>query len=81
MDAVVLTWRWQNLLTIWLMIIALWFASTFASQMKMRLEGSSAASKEQTMLNTGLIKSPMNWLLIGFAIFMLSFAFNVIVKD
>lgn len=45
MDAVVLTWRWQNLLTIWLMIIALWFAITFGSQIMMRIRGDTTAKE------------------------------------
>lgn len=42
MDAVVLTWRWQNLLTIWLMVIALYFAITFVNQIAMRFMSDQA---------------------------------------
>ena len=32
MDAVLLTWRWQNVLTIWLMVIALALLVTVGAQ-------------------------------------------------
>lgn len=45
MDAVVLTWRWQNLLTIWAMIVLLYFAVTFGTQIVMRMDGNNAANE------------------------------------
>lgn len=42
MDAVLLTWRWQNILSIWIMIVALFFLVTFARQYMMRKAGSDA---------------------------------------
>lgn len=44
MDAVLLTWRWQNILAIWLMIVLLFLAVTGGSQLVMRLEGRKAAN-------------------------------------
>jgi len=44
MDAVLLTWRWQNILSIWVMIIALVLVSTFASQLVIRSKGKAAAN-------------------------------------
>jgi hypothetical protein len=44
MDAVVLTWRWQNILSIWLMVIALFLLVTVGSQFLMRAEGKKAAT-------------------------------------
>ena len=32
MDAVLLTWRWQNVLTIWLMVVALALLVTVGAQ-------------------------------------------------
>lgn len=32
MDAILLTWRWQNVLTIWLMVIALALLITVGAQ-------------------------------------------------
>lgn len=42
MDAVVLTWRWQNILAIWLMVILLYLLMTFGHQMMLRYEGNKA---------------------------------------
>ena len=44
MDAVVLTWRWQNILAIWLMVILLYLLMTFGNQFMMRAEGMKAAN-------------------------------------
>lgn len=44
METVVLTWRWQNILSIWVMIIGLFFALTLARQVKMRMDGQRAAN-------------------------------------
>lgn len=44
MDAVLLTWRWQNILSIWVMVIALFLLITVAQQVMMRMEGGKAAS-------------------------------------
>lgn len=44
MDAVVLTWRWQNIIAIWLMVVLLYFFITMGSQLLMRHEGNKAAS-------------------------------------
>lgn len=43
MDAVLLTWRWQNILSIWIMVIALFLLVTVARQVMMRTEGQKAA--------------------------------------
>ena len=43
MDAVLLTWRWQNILSIWLMVILLYLLVTFGQQMALRYEGGKAA--------------------------------------
>jgi hypothetical protein len=43
MDAVLLTWRWQNILSIWIMAIALFLLVTVARQIMMRAEGEKAA--------------------------------------
>jgi len=43
MDAVLLTWRWQNILSIWIMVIALVFVSTITSQIILRSKGKAAA--------------------------------------
>ncbi len=43
MDAVLLTWRWQNILSIWVMVIALFLLITVGQQIIMRREGQSAA--------------------------------------
>ncbi len=43
MNAVLLTWRWQNILSIWVMIIGLVLISTFASQLIIRSKGKAAA--------------------------------------
>lgn len=42
MDAVLLTWRWQNILSIWVMVIALFFIFTAGSQLMLRYEGMKA---------------------------------------
>ncbi len=44
MDAVLLTWRWQNILSIWIMIIALYLLTILARQIMMRKEGQAAAN-------------------------------------
>lgn len=44
MDAIVLTWRWQNILTIWVMVVALYFLVTLGQQAIIRLEGAKAAA-------------------------------------
>ena len=46
MDAVLITWRWQNIISIWLMVILLYLLVTFAQQAVMRYEGNKAASDE-----------------------------------
>lgn len=43
MDAVLLTWRWQNILSIWLMVALLYLLVTFGHQVAMRYEGNKAA--------------------------------------
>lgn len=43
MDAVLLTWRWQNILSIWIMVIALFLLVTVVRQTMMRAEGQKAA--------------------------------------
>ena len=43
MDAVLLTWRWQNILSIWLMVVLLYLLVTFGNQMMIRYEGNKAA--------------------------------------
>lgn len=43
MDAVLLTWRWQNILSIWLMVILLYLLVTCGQQMAIRYEGNKAA--------------------------------------
>lgn len=44
MDAVLLTWRWQNILSIWIMIVGLFLLITVAQQFMMRREGAEAAA-------------------------------------
>lgn len=44
MDAVVLTWRWQNIFSIWIMIIALFLLITLGMQISKRRDGSKAAN-------------------------------------
>lgn len=44
MNAVLLTWRWQNILTIWVMIIGLYLAVTVGRQIMLKREGNQAAS-------------------------------------
>lgn len=44
MNAVLLTWRWQNILSIWIMIIALVLISTGVSQVVIRSKGKAAAN-------------------------------------
>lgn len=39
MDAVLLTWRWQNILSIWIMVAALFLAVTAVQQYMLRKEG------------------------------------------
>lgn len=43
MDAVLLTWRWQNILSIWIMVIALFLLVTVARQVMLHSEGEKAA--------------------------------------
>jgi hypothetical protein len=43
MDAVILTWRWQNLLTIWIMAIILVLIVSLGSQVVMRKAGKAAS--------------------------------------
>lgn len=43
MDAVVLTWRWQNLLTVWIMIVILVLLVSLGSQIMMRKAGKAAS--------------------------------------
>lgn len=45
MNAVVLTWRWQNILAIWLMVALLYLLVTFGHQMMLRYDGSKAANE------------------------------------
>lgn len=44
MDAVLLTWRWQNILSIWIMVIALYLLITVMQQVMIRREGMEAAA-------------------------------------
>lgn len=44
MDAVLLTWRWQNILAIWIMAIALFLLITVAQQVMLRSDGLKAVS-------------------------------------
>lgn len=44
MDAIVLTWRWHNVLIIWAMVLLLYLAITIARQIAMRVEGAKAAN-------------------------------------
>jgi hypothetical protein len=44
MDAVLLTWRWQNILSIWLMVIMLYLLVTVGQQVAMRYSTSGEAS-------------------------------------
>lgn len=43
MDAIILTWRWQNILSIWIMIVALFLIVTVAQQVMIHKEGKKAA--------------------------------------
>ncbi len=43
MDAVVLTWRWQNILAIWIMVCVLYLAVMAGSQVMLRYDGGKAA--------------------------------------
>lgn len=43
MDAVVLTWRWQNILSIWIMIAALILVATIIAQVSLRNQAKSDA--------------------------------------
>lgn len=43
MDAVLLTWRWQNILSIWIMIIALSLLVTLGAQIARRAGARSDA--------------------------------------
>jgi hypothetical protein len=44
MDAVLLTWRWQNVLSIWLMVIGLYLLTIAVKQVRMRAQGEAAAN-------------------------------------
>lgn len=44
MDAVLLTWRWQNILSVWVMVILLFLLVTVVRQTMLRREGGKAAS-------------------------------------
>jgi len=39
MDAVLLTWRWQNILSIWIIVIALALLTTFGAQIFRKASG------------------------------------------
>lgn len=43
MDAVLLTWRWQNILSVWIMVLALVFGAMIISQVMLRTKGKAAA--------------------------------------
>lgn len=43
MDAVLLTWRWQNILSIWIMIIALSFVPVIIAQVARRVKSDTDA--------------------------------------
>jgi hypothetical protein len=43
MDAVLLTWRWQNIFSIWIMVVGLFLLITVVQQALMRREGLQAA--------------------------------------
>lgn len=45
MDAVLLTWRWQNILSIWVIVLALLFVGMIASQIMLRSKGKAAANE------------------------------------
>ena len=44
MDAVLLTWRWQNILAIWIMVVALFLLVTVGQQILLRSDGLKAVS-------------------------------------
>lgn len=44
MDAVLLTWRWQNIFSIWIMVILLFLVVTLIRQAMMNREAVKAAS-------------------------------------
>lgn len=44
MDAVLLTWRWQNILSIWVIVLALVFIGAIVSQIMLRTKGKAAAN-------------------------------------
>lgn len=44
MNAVLLTWRWQNILSVWIMVIALFLIVTLVQQAMIRKEGSDASN-------------------------------------
>lgn len=44
MDAVLLTWRWQNILSIWLMVVLLYLLVTCGQQIALRYDGAKAAN-------------------------------------
>lgn len=44
MDAVLLTWRWQNILSIWIMVVLLFLVVTLFQQFALRYEGAKAAA-------------------------------------
>ena len=43
MDAVLITWRWQNILSIWIIVIALALLITMGAQIVRRVGGSQDA--------------------------------------
>lgn len=44
MDAILLTWRWQNIFAIWIIAGFLYLAVTAVQQVAMRAEGGKAAN-------------------------------------
>lgn len=42
MDAVLLTWRWQNILSIWIMVIGLALLITIGTQVFKRMSGNAS---------------------------------------
>ena len=41
MDAIILTWRWQNILSIWIMVLALALLVTLGAQVVRRVNAGS----------------------------------------
>jgi len=44
MDAVLLTWRWQNILAIWIMAVLLFLIITVGQQVMLRSDGMKAVA-------------------------------------